>query len=183
MLCPIPFSMMITVGPSALSTTCLCTTWINASPGHKTICVNLSGNRKDVTGSPGCFCPPSCKPEAPSVRSQVWSQDPGLVGERYSSPSIWLKVGQFGRTLTLPGTIESKWRGAQGSHCGQLKLKVSTLQTAAASYMQQMLNETLKWKLLCSCLSQQEPYPELAEVCERRWLVTEELREQLVRKE
>lgn len=99
----------------------------------------------------------------------------------------------FSITLAQPGAAwkkaesprhrgEHMERGAQGSHGAQLKHRGPASQAAAPSHTQPMVDKTLKGELLCCCLLQQEPYPLSAQVCGRCWLVTGELREQLVRK-
>lgn len=171
--------MMITPCPSTL-VTYLCTTTGLEYRWQNDLCEFLC-SRKDVVESPECFCPCSCTPETPSVRSQVWS----LI-------LLWL-----GRDVLHPSG--SSWGSLEESWLFQGPLRISgeePREVMVASWNTGVLLHTLllhhtcnrcwtglKWKHLWSCLSQQEPYPESAEVYERHWLITEKLKEQLVRKQ
>lgn len=137
----------------------------------------------------GVFLPTHCHTWSTICQVPGLVADLGLAAKRCSSPSLSLTLGQHGRKLSLLGTkekslLETKentWRGAQGGHGAQLKHRGPAAQ--APSHTQPVLDRTVKkWELLCSCLLQQEPYPGSPEVCGGCWLVTRELREQLVRK-
>lgn len=89
--------MKIMLCPSTLFTY-LCTSWNNRSPDPRITCVSFSGNRKGVSESQECFCPPTSTPEAQSVRSQVWSQ---ILD--------WLERDVLHHSGSIWGSMEESW--------------------------------------------------------------------------
>lgn len=129
--------------PSTLFTY-LCATWNSESLDHRTISVSWNGNRKDVTRSPESFYPA----KAPSVRSQVWFG----WGEMFFSIPLAQAGAVWKKADSSRDHRESVERSPRRTWCSA-EMEGSFFTAAAPSYTRQMLNKTLKWKLLCSCLS------------------------------